>query len=475
MENHDTTQSKPFQIFAKLLDGKTATLRFTGSEVIGKTVKQRIYEISGVPTHLQRLLSGGTQIGDRSVVSSPDSTIHLLLPLVGGKGGFGSLLRGAATKAGQKKTNNFDACRDMSGRRLRHVNAEKRLEDWKAEEEERRLEKMAEEFIKKKAKKGKKGVGDGAAQKYVEKYRQDSAKCAAKVEEAVREACANGKRRGKSIGNDGVEAKRLKIWMGKRKLAASDSEDSDGYSSDDAENEKSVVLNNGDQSDSNKEADGSSDSVSGEKSGSKEEIDRSSDPVSGEQSDLKKEGDGSSDSVAGEKQDMECSGGASCETTSEEETRVAVYECSKSHPHVETTPNEGDVVIEPEFQNENAAQSATATCCEVAASSVQNGEVIETSPVVTETNDFSDAKSELRDIAATPNSNNGNIDLEKRLDLIQFNSAADFEVYGMEGLKTQLQLYGLKCGGTLQERAARLFLLKSTPLEKLPKKLLAKK
>ena len=49
------------------------------------------------------------------------------------------------------------------------------------------------------------------------------------------------------------------------------------------------------------------------------------------------------------------------------------------------------------------------------------------------------------------------------------------KVLGMERLKTELQIRGLKCGGTLQERAARLFLLKSTPLEKLPKKLLAKK
>ncbi|XWS46217.1 hypothetical protein CRYUN_Cryun14cG0045300 [Craigia yunnanensis] len=44
----------------------------------------------------------------------------------------------------------------MSGRRLRHVNAEKRLEEWKAEEEERKLEKIAGDFIMKKAKTGKK-------------------------------------------------------------------------------------------------------------------------------------------------------------------------------------------------------------------------------------------------------------------------------------------------------------------------------
>lgn len=49
------------------------------------------------------------------------------------------------------------------------------------------------------------------------------------------------------------------------------------------------------------------------------------------------------------------------------------------------------------------------------------------------------------------------------------------QVLGLERLKSELQERGLKCGGTLQERASRLFLLKTTPLEKLPKKLLAKK
>lgn len=45
----------------------------------------------------------------------------------------------------------------------------------------------------------------------------------------------------------------------------------------------------------------------------------------------------------------------------------------------------------------------------------------------------------------------------------------------MEKLKSELQARGLKCGGTLQERAARLLLLKACPLEEIPKKLLAKK
>ena len=54
---------------------------------------------------------------------------ELRLRVVGGKGGFGAQLRGTHTRVGQKKTTNFDACRDLSGRRLRHVQTEEVVSD----------------------------------------------------------------------------------------------------------------------------------------------------------------------------------------------------------------------------------------------------------------------------------------------------------------------------------------------------------
>jgi hypothetical protein len=145
-------------------------------------------------------------------------SVRLLLRLKGGKGGFGSLLRGAATKAGQKKTNNFDACRDMSGRRLRHVNAEKRLEEWRAGEEDRKLEKVAEEFLKKQMKKnkgkGKNGDVDGEAQKYVAKYREQSERCVAEVALSVQDSLRNSKRKSSPTSEASLpsDPKKLKIW-----------------------------------------------------------------------------------------------------------------------------------------------------------------------------------------------------------------------------------------------------------------------
>lgn len=47
-------------------------------------------------------------------------------------------------------------------------------------------------------------------------------------------------------------------------------------------------------------------------------------------------------------------------------------------------------------------------------------------------------------------------------------------VAGADALKDALTKLGLKCGGTLRQRAERLILTKTTPVEKLDRKLFAK-
>ncbi|KAL3817046.1 hypothetical protein ACHAXA_002958 [Cyclostephanos tholiformis] len=62
------------------------------------------------------------------------------------------------------------------------------------------------------------------------------------------------------------------------------------------------------------------------------------------------------------------------------------------------------------------------------------------------------------------------------IDLSKYSTSLDLEkeVSGDE-LKVELDRLGLKCGGTVKDRAARLFLTKDTPLDKLPAKVFAKK
>ncbi|AEE81965.1 putative protein [Arabidopsis thaliana] len=410
--------SKPLQFFVRLLDGKSLTLSFSSPLAYGEQIKQRIFEQTKIPTHLQRLISGGYQISDGSAISQPDATVNLVLSLRGGKGGFGSLLRGGGMKAGQKKTNNFDACRDMSGRRLRHVNAENRLQEWKDGEEGRNLEKKALEYLKKQSNKVKQGVGNGATQKYVNKYKEESDKCILAVDLALNESFKNGKRKAK-IGAESEKKKRLKIWKGKRAVEDSDSDDSD-----DEEDEKSVVLNNGGH-------DGDSSGKSSCNSGSEEENDavmhRSFDVV-------KEEITGVQGIIEEEMNDLPVS--------------VAVDDAN-------TVADEMDQLEKVEKSSGDAGKNLVDVACETLITSAavkREGTAKETVSV--------DA------VCCKP---------VEPLNFDDFNSPADMEVLGMERLKTELQSRGLKCGGTLRERAARLFLLKSTPLDKLPKKLLAKK
>ena len=70
--------------------------------------------------------------------------MRVSLPLFGGKGGFGSLLRSMNPK--KNLADNFDSCRDLSGRRLRTVQNEQRMEEWKARQEEE--EKFVAEELK---------------------------------------------------------------------------------------------------------------------------------------------------------------------------------------------------------------------------------------------------------------------------------------------------------------------------------------
>lgn len=101
----------------------------------------------------------------------------------------------------------------MSGRRLRHVNAEKKLEEWQAEAEQRRLEKLADQFLRKKAKEVVKKNGGGDVEKYLQKYREDAERCMEEVDESVKESFALYKEsKRKVLPSAGPDAKRLKIW-----------------------------------------------------------------------------------------------------------------------------------------------------------------------------------------------------------------------------------------------------------------------
>ncbi|GAB4844593.1 hypothetical protein Ancab_037992 [Ancistrocladus abbreviatus] len=474
-----------FQLFIKLIDHKTLTLQFPISNhqsLTTQSIKKQLQSLTQIPIEFQKLTLNGKFLHDSTPIppSLSLSTLHLTFSLLGGKGGFGSLLRGAATKAGQKKTNNFDACRDMSGRRLRHVNAEKKLEEWKAEEEERRLEKKAEEYLKNVTKKVRKEGGSDGAEKYVEKYRKESARCVEAVERSVRESVEElmvGKKRKlieklkEKAKGDRADAKKLKIWMGKRKLAESDSDvsDDDGSRDEDMENEKSVITDIGNQSDSSKEVQDSPGSIA------VGQLNEGEGGSSGSCSDEEKEAftAGSMDangSPSGSNSDVERINAAGPSSMTEEENpRQSEKSCSSA---LDVIPDTGKMETEKQECEDRSFANNRLVGQPSSISSLGERKEPDSAGVVPEGNGVSESKSVIQDGKV-----DGSIgsEIEQPLNLEDFSSAAELEVLGMERLKSELQARGLKCGGTLQERASRLFLLKATPLEQFPKKLFAKK
>src|SRR4051812_2257731 len=86
-----------------------------------ESIKQEAFETWKIPVEDQVLYNNGRLIHDQKSLDSivPGSIIDVNLRLQGGKGGFGSLLRGQAIS--KRKITNFDASRDLQGRRIRDV------------------------------------------------------------------------------------------------------------------------------------------------------------------------------------------------------------------------------------------------------------------------------------------------------------------------------------------------------------------
>ncbi|PVU96740.1 hypothetical protein BB561_001000 [Smittium simulii] len=71
---------------------------------------------------------------------------------MGGKGGFGSMLRAQGGKMSSKKITNFDSCRDLSGRRLATIKAADSIS--KSLELAEEVEQKKKERLKRKIEKG---------------------------------------------------------------------------------------------------------------------------------------------------------------------------------------------------------------------------------------------------------------------------------------------------------------------------------
>jgi hypothetical protein len=104
------------------------------SSPTGQEIKDQLHLVDKIPVELITLTLNGLNLNNEEIVDEDSECILRALisnGLCGGKGGFGANLRSLAKQKGKTKTTDFGACRDLSGRRLRHINDEIILSKWK--------------------------------------------------------------------------------------------------------------------------------------------------------------------------------------------------------------------------------------------------------------------------------------------------------------------------------------------------------
>lgn len=116
------------QIFVRGVHGETCQYPASFDLV---DVLNRYSQDTRIPVNVIR----ASQFSKPISVLDPFSRVDLAIRVLGGKGGFGSMLKGQGIIA---RVDNFESCRDLYGRRIRDVNNEIRLKDWKQKQEEKK-------------------------------------------------------------------------------------------------------------------------------------------------------------------------------------------------------------------------------------------------------------------------------------------------------------------------------------------------
>ncbi|XP_069810573.1 splicing regulator SDE2 [Dendropsophus ebraccatus] len=342
--------------------------------------------------------------------------------LCGGKGGFGSMLR--ALGAQIEKTTNREACRDLSGRRLRDVNHEKAMAEWikkqaerEAEKEQRRLERL-----KRKLAEPKHYFTDP-------EYHRQCSDMSERLEDSVIKGLQASsstsvsagpseaqKRRKEPSSREGESGKKQCFWTGLEGLESSSSSDSG--------------------SDSDSESPSTSASSSSSCSSKGQRL-----PTS----------------------DSDSDGQAPCSSSHVPSKQSPEYSAEESSADVKQA-----IICDPDEQVQ-CSSSITATAPDTEPQEDEN-------PVQESMNveqPKADPEPATPAAIADTQQETPNVDTSS-FDLLSFTSASELEALGLEKLKVELMALGLKCGGTLQERATRLFSVRGLTREQIDPSLFAK-
>ena len=439
----------------RLLDGHTACIALPSASLYD--LHAYIERCYGIPASLQRLVSDG-RVLQAGAVDSPFTPVTLLLSLPGGKGGFGSLLRATTARVGVKRTSDFSAMRDLHGRRMRHVEQDRQLQRWedemagKSEEEKRRM--RSEQRSKMARIKRGQRVEDrkvcrwGAQCKYKYKCRGSH------PDEEEAKQTESGQMGGVGVASwqaalvdeedimeDLQAGMRRSTHSEEKEQQSGEEEDEEQYDdagsevhqSDDKREEGSshsrrrmwdedLLLDDEDDGDDQKEEEAVSRRGQGPATEEKQEKGQWPKRKRGGWTAARDE----EKQPQNEQQDGQRRDNSDRPSIEEKEERKEQWTDAQQVRHGQSGCSSIVVLTQPTSATAPASHSLTST----------------------------------------------SLSVYPAIDLSQQATAASLHVYGMEHLRAELDRVGLKTGGTIAERAERLFMLKNHRLQQLPKKML---
>eukprot|EP00188_Purpureofilum_apyrenoidigerum_P002808 Plantae.Rhodophyta-Purpureofilum_apyrenoidigerum.ctg287.p1 GENE.Plantae.Rhodophyta-Purpureofilum_apyrenoidigerum.ctg287~~Plantae.Rhodophyta-Purpureofilum_apyrenoidigerum.ctg287.p1 ORF type:complete len:422 (-),score=59.57 Plantae.Rhodophyta-Purpureofilum_apyrenoidigerum.ctg287:359-1567(-) len=369
------------------------------------SVLRAVAEDVGVENELVLyLLHNGRVLSAEEVLRDGD-VLRLRIRLPGGKGGFGNMLRGQGTG---KKTTNFDACRDLNGRRLRLGNNEERLAAWNQRQQEAAASREPRNMQN-----GSPDIREGGETSFdAEKFEEKLTGIESRVNEALSKGLEiENEFREKGPENRSLEDELIEAVPKKRRIFMDVDEESDSES----ENEDS----GGNEDSNDSTAERGSMGAPPQKPGASVRFEAPS-------------------LTSREPSPVVSSLAYSVSTE-------PVSDCGESsYAHSETIT---ETVTEPTDETASVGShllSMTSLPPLPPQLVPASGILIETVPAV-------------------------------EINLNNYSSATELESLGLQVLKAELQKLGLKCGGTLTERAKRLFMIKGRDLSTLDRHLLARK
>ncbi|CAH1640866.1 unnamed protein product [Spodoptera littoralis] len=210
------------------------------------SLKREISQKHGVPVEDLLATLNGRLVSDDYDIRTSNNVVRLSSKLVGGKGGFGSMLRAIGSQI--EKTTNRESCRDLSGRRLRDINEEKRLRKWLEGQEERE-----KEAAERKQKKFERLVAEPKIEVNLnpsyEKERQDLPERVSSAVEAGWQAAGSSNTLKRKSDSDKAKPKKAKLWID------ADLSDCSSLSEDEEDDEKTSSPGQQVSTDSGNESD----------------------------------------------------------------------------------------------------------------------------------------------------------------------------------------------------------------------------